>query len=135
MKIVLTYIILALIATMANIVAQDVVMRFYFGAFNVVLSMLTGTATGLIIKYILDKRFIFFFHTCDLGHDARTFGLYATMGLMTTAIFWTTELTFDYLFRNDEMRYLGGVIGLAIGYLTKYQLDKRYVFRVRVAQA
>ena len=27
------------------------------------------------------------------------------------------------------MRYLGGVIGLAIGYLTKYHLDKRYVFR------
>jgi hypothetical protein len=27
------------------------------------------------------------------------------------------------------MRYLGGIIGLAIGYLTKYRLDKRYVFR------
>jgi hypothetical protein len=26
------------------------------------------------------------------------------------------------------MRYLGGVIGLAIGYLTKYHLDKRFVF-------
>jgi hypothetical protein len=43
-------------------------------------SMLIGTATGLIIKYILDKCFIFFFHTCDLGHNARMFGLYATMG-------------------------------------------------------
>jgi hypothetical protein len=30
---------------------------------------------------------------------------------MTTTIFWATELAFDYLFRNDEMRYLGGVIG------------------------
>ncbi len=29
------------------------------------------------------------------------------------------------------MRYLGGVIGLAIGYLTKYHLDKRYVFRTK----
>ena len=27
------------------------------------------------------------------------------------------------------MRYLGGVIGLMIGYIIKYQLDKRYVFR------
>jgi hypothetical protein len=27
------------------------------------------------------------------------------------------------------MRYLGGLIGLAIGYWTKYRLDKRYVFR------
>jgi len=27
------------------------------------------------------------------------------------------------------MRYVGGVIGLAIGYYVKYQLDKRYVFK------
>jgi hypothetical protein len=26
------------------------------------------------------------------------------------------------------MRYLGGIIGLAIGYLMKYRLDRRYVF-------
>ena len=31
------------------------------------------------------------------------------------------------------MRYLGGMIGLAIGYLTKYHLDKRYVFRTESA--
>ena len=34
-----------------------------------------------------------------------------------------------HIFETKEMRYLGGVIGLAIGYLTKYHLDKRYVFR------
>ena len=28
-----------------------------------------------------------------------------------------------------EMRYLGGILGLAIAYLSKYFLDKRYVFR------
>lgn len=27
------------------------------------------------------------------------------------------------------MRYLGGVLGLAIGYVIKYELDKRFVFR------
>jgi hypothetical protein len=27
------------------------------------------------------------------------------------------------------MRYVGGCIGLAIGYVIKYRLDKRYVFR------
>ena len=26
------------------------------------------------------------------------------------------------------MRYVGGVIGLAIGYWAKYRLDKRFVF-------
>ena len=33
------------------------------------------------------------------------------------------------VFETKEMRYLGGVLGLAIGYLAKYHLDKRYVFR------
>jgi hypothetical protein len=26
------------------------------------------------------------------------------------------------------MRYLGGIIGLSIGFYVKYQLDKKYVF-------
>jgi hypothetical protein len=30
--------------------------------------------------------------------------------------------------RTDAMREIGAVIGLAIGYFVKYNLDKRYVF-------
>ena len=51
------------------------------------------------------------------------------MGVFTTAIFWSTELAFHLIFQSAELRYLGGIIGLAIGYLTKYELDKRFVFR------
>jgi hypothetical protein len=43
-------------------------------------------------------------------------------------IFWGFEFTFEYLFETKALRYLGGVIGLCIGYVVKYQLDKRYVF-------
>ena len=50
------------------------------------------------------------------------------MGLVTTAIFWGFEFTFDAIYQTKEMRYVGGVIGLAIGYYVKYQLDKRFVF-------
>ena len=33
-------------------------------------------------------------------------------------------------FSDDRhMRYVGAVIGLTIGYMTKYQLDRRFVFR------
>jgi hypothetical protein len=31
------------------------------------------------------------------------------------------------------MRYLGALIGLAIGYWAKYHLDKRFVFRIQAA--
>ena len=53
----------------------------------------------------------------------------ASPALATTVIFWGFEFGFDHLFATKEMRYLGGILGLAIGYLSKYFLDKRYVFR------
>jgi putative flippase GtrA len=50
------------------------------------------------------------------------------MGVLTTIIFWAIELAFEHIYQTKEMRYLGGIIGLAIGYIIKYQLDKRFVF-------
>ena len=129
MKLAIIYGILALIATAVNIGAQDLVIRSYSGTFDVLLSMVVGTGVGLIVKYILDKRYIFCFRARNAVHDGQTFALYALMGLATTVIFWGFEFGFHYIFATKEMRYLGGVIGLAIGYLAKYHLDKRYVFR------
>lgn len=51
------------------------------------------------------------------------------MGLLTTVIFWGFEFSFYYIFRDPKMRYIGGVVGLSIGYFIKYHLDKRYTFR------
>ena len=133
MKLAMTYAILALIATGANIGAQDLMIRSYSGAFDVLMSVAVGTGVGLVVKYILDKRFIFRFRTRNALHDGQTFALYTLMGLLTTVIFWGFEFGFDHLFETKEMRYFGGAIGLGIGYLTKYQLDKRYVFRTEGA--
>jgi len=129
MQLVATYVLLALVATSANIGAQELATRLYAGPFAILLAMIAGTAVGLVVKYALDKRYIFRFRARDLGHDSRTFALYTLMGLATTAIFWGFELGFEHLFAERGMRYLGAVIGLAIGYITKYHLDKRYVFR------
>ena len=131
MRFALLYALLAAIATFTNIGAQDLVVRFYSGPFDVAGSMVVGTAVGLVIKYMLDKRYIFRFRARDVAHDSRVFALYTLMGLLTTVIFWGFEFGFHLVFETREMRYLGGVIGLAIGYLTKYHLDKRYVFKVQ----
>jgi putative flippase GtrA len=128
MSLAVTYALLAAIATLTNIAAQDMTTRVYHGAYDVMVSVLVGTGVGLIVKYLLDKRFIFRFKARDLAHDGRTFLLYACMGILTTLIFWGVEFLFDHLFQTKELRYLGGVIGLAIGYFTKYHLDKKYVF-------
>jgi putative flippase GtrA len=132
-KLALVYSLLAAIATLANIGTQDVVMRLYDGIYALTLSMIVGTGVGLVIKYVLDKRYIFRFRARDAAHDGKTFFLYTVMGLATTAIFWGFELGFDYLFATKQMRYMGGVLGLAVGYLVKYNLDKHYVFRTHNA--
>lgn len=124
-----TYAALAVVATLANIGAQDLAIRLYAGPFAVPLSVVAGTAVGLVVKYVLDKRYIFRFRATSAAHDGRVFALYTAMGLATTAIFWGFEFAFDALFASKEMRYLGGIIGLSIGYVVKYHLDKRYVFK------
>lgn len=129
MKLPLTYAFLALIATVVNIGAQDLAIRVYPGPFSVLVSMIVGTGVGLVVKYILDKRYIFRFRARNAVHDSQTFLLYTLMGLATTVIFWGFEFGFDHLFADKHMRYVGGVIGLCIGYVAKYYLDKRFVFR------
>jgi putative flippase GtrA len=128
-RLAINYAIFALIATAANIGAQDLVIRTYSGAFDILASVIVGTGVGLFVKYILDKRYIFRFRARSVAHDTQTFALYIVMGLATTVVFWGFEFGFHHIFETKELRYLGGVIGLAIGYLTKYHLDKRYVFR------
>lgn len=128
-KLAVNYAIFALIATIANIGAQDLIIRIYGGTFAILGSIIVGTAVGLVVKYILDKRYIFRFRARSVAHDTKTFALYTAMGLATTVIFWGFEFGFQHIFDTKEMRYLGGVIGLAIGYLIKYHLDKRFVFR------
>jgi hypothetical protein len=128
LKLTFWYTLFAIIATLANIGSQDITTRLYQGRFDITLSILVGTAVGLLVKYILDKKYIFKYRVANLAHDTRMFVLYTCMGIITTLIFWAFEFGFEYLFETKAMRYLGGVIGLCIGYLVKYQLDRRYVF-------
>ena len=123
------YVFFAVLSTMANIASQWVVAALATGLrHEIYLSMAVGTVVGLVVKYLLDKRWIFRYATRDSLHDAKTFVLYTAMGGLTTLIFWGTELAFDAVFQDNRMRYVGAVAGLAAGYLLKYQLDKRFVF-------
>lgn len=116
------------IATMANLGAQAVVIWLYKGPNSIEISILVGTITGLPIKYVLEKQHIFEFESEGLGHDSRLFFLYSVMGVFTTTFFWGVEYAFHWIFGTDAMRYLGGAIGLTLGYIMKYRLDKRFVF-------
>jgi len=123
------YTIFAVISTIANIGSQTLSFRIYQGNYDLWLAIFTGTAVGLVVKYYLDKRYIFKYQTTSIQHGSKTFYLYTLMGLITTVVFWGFEYAFNAIYQTAEMRYLGGVIGLAIGYFIKYQLDKRFVFK------
>ena len=127
-KIAVLYSLFAGLSTGVNIGSQMLSMLIYSGVYSVEISIFIGTLAGLPLRYFLEKRYIFSFQSKNMKHDGRLFILYSFMGVFTTAIFWGTEYTFHLIFTTDVMRYIGGVLGLSIGYYIKYQLDKRFVF-------
>ena len=123
------YALISLLGSAANLLTQAAVVSLYDGAHAIELSVLVGTLMGYPIKYVLEKKHVFGFQAQSLGHDSRLFMLYGLMGLFTTFVFWGVEFAFQYVFGTDGMRYLGGAIGLTIGSIIKYKLDKRFVFK------
>ena len=124
----LLYSVFAGIAVATNLAAQALIIHFYLDSYTMLLSMLVGIGVVLITKYILDKRYIFAFQFENLAHDSQLFFLYSAMGILTTTLFWIIEDGFGWIFATELLRYVGGAIGLIIGYLIKYSLDKRFVF-------
>lgn len=128
MSLVLRYTLFAVIATVVNLMVQELSLLVYSDRFALYVAILAGTLAGLYTKFILDKRYIFSFQTEGLGEHGKHFLLYSLMGVFTTVIFWGMELGFEFIFETRLMRYVGAVLGLSIGYWVKYQLDKRFVF-------
>jgi len=127
-EIAVLYTLFAVLSTAINIGSQILSIWIYEGPFSVEISILVGTAMGLPLRYFLEKRYIFNFTSKNLVHDGKLFVFYSAMGVITTLIFWSTEYAFHLIYDTDFMRYLGGVIGLSVGFYVKYQLDKKYVF-------
>jgi len=127
-KIAVLYSLFAGLSTVVNIGSQMLSMLIYSGVYAVEISIFMGTLAGLPLRYFLEKRYIFSFESKNIKHDGQLFIHYSFMSVFTTAIFWGTEYAFHLIFTIDVMRYIGGVVGLTIGYYIKYQLDKRFVF-------
>lgn len=128
LSIAIRYAFFAILATIGNILTQDIYSYLDCGRFSLYLSILFGTIIGLLIKYFLDKKYIFKYETANIKQSTKVFILYSIMGIFTTLIFWGVELIFHYIFATKEMRYFGGALGLIIGYIIKYKLDQHYVF-------
>ena len=118
----------AAFSLIVNLGSQALTVLCLSGKGAIALSILVGTAAGLLTKFLLDKRYIFRFRAVDFKDNGRVFALYTGMGILTTVLFWAVEGGFNSLFGTAPMRYLGAILGLTAGYLIKYRLDKHYVF-------
>jgi putative flippase GtrA len=86
-----------------------------------------GSAFGLFFKYILDSSFVF---DGRRQTDLKTFLTYAFIGACITPIIWIVEVSFLNIFGTVFMRDVGALLGIALAYFIKYEMDKRYVFKV-----
>lgn len=128
-QLVIRYSLFALLAMAINIGLQRLILAqgettpFYTAA------VIAGTAAGLVVKYILDKKWIFFDTTREAKGVARQFSNYTLVGGITTLIFWAMETAAWLLTKDHGAREVGAVVGLSIGYFVKYYLDKQFVFK------
>lgn len=126
---ILRYIIFAIISIAINLLTQYFVLIF---ADVLCIAMFFGTFLGLITKYFLDKKFIFYYRSKNKIDDGKKFFMYSFFGIFTTLVFWGFEISFDAVFKSDLAKYVGALLGLVIGYILKYFLDKNFVFKERV---
>lgn len=126
----LRYAAFAALAVLANLAAQRLVLAGTSdtGSISFVLALGTGTLVGLVVKYLLDKRWIFYDRSSGIQAHTTRFALYSAMGLVTTAIFWVSETLFWLVGGTEFAREVGAVLGLTVGYVVKYELDRRFVF-------
>lgn len=126
------YVVFAVVATLANLATQEAVMRLAPVA-ALTLSILAGTAAGFVLKYVLDKKWVF--DDAYAGHreELQKVTLYGAFSVLTTLVFWGFEIAFWAIWRTDLAKYTGAVLGLAIGYAAKFALDRTFVFKERRA--
>jgi putative flippase GtrA len=122
------YALFAVLATLVNLAAQRLILAGGTETPRYAAAVFAGTLAGLVLKYLLDKRWIFYDTGAGVRQHGTKFALYSAMGIVTTIIFWGMETAFWLIWRHDALRELGAVIGLAIGYVVKYHLDRRFVF-------
>ncbi|MCV2889421.1 GtrA family protein [Ruegeria aquimaris] len=130
----ISYAIFAIVAVLVNLGIQRLVLTEFVGVSGYVLALVLGTGAGLVVKYMLDKKWIFFDQPQDFRREVGKFSLYTLTGVATTLLFWGTETLFLIVWQTERMREVGAILGLVLGYSIKYRLDLAYVFQVETSK-
>jgi putative flippase GtrA len=130
------YVVFAIVAGSANVLVQWLTLNWLWPrvpaaappSVRLLTAMACGTGLSLLIKYGLDRRFIFSAH--QVNSETAAFLTYSANGILTTSFFWAVEIIADSATTNEDVKYFAAAIGLAISYVLKYNLDKKLVFRL-----
>jgi len=127
-RLLIKYIFFSILATAVNLLSQRLIISENFDTNNYIIGVLFGTIAGLLLKYFLDKNFIFYENEKRIKQNLKKFSFYSLNGVLTTIVFWSIETIFYFVFKTTLMREIGAIVGLSFGYSIKYFLDKKYVF-------
>lgn len=127
-QLVFRYVVFSIVATGLNLLTQRIVLMGLDQSYELLFAMLAGTTIGLVVKFLLDAKWIFYVGLSGAKTQSKRFGLYSLLGVFTTGIFWGAETLFWLIWTTERARETGAILGLTIGYVMKYKLDKRFVF-------
>ena len=127
-QLIFRYVVFSIVATVLNLLTQRILLMGSDQSYELLLAMLAGTAIGLVVKFFLDAKWIFHVGLSGMKTQSKRFGRYSLFGVFTTSIFWGAETLFWLIWTTELARETGAILGLTIGYVMKYKLDKRFVF-------
>src|SRR4051794_31140468 len=108
------YVCFAGLAAVANLATQAAVARAAPVA-GIMASVAAGTVAGFVVKYWLDKRWVFLDAYDSHAAEVRKVFVYGISSVGTTLLFWGVELGFWFIWGTAEAKYLGALIGLSLG--------------------
>lgn len=131
-SLIFKYCFFAILAILVNLYVQRLILNVEKYFFSLFFAIFLGTLAGLLLKFALDKYFIFYNYEKKIKNNSKMFFKYTFMGIFTTIVFWTIESVFWLIWKTEMMREFGAIIGLSIGYILKYRLDRKYVFKTNI---
>lgn len=89
-----------------------------------------GLFVGFVIKYLLDKKYVFNDGYENRKAETKKAGLYAFMSILCTILSVGITGSFKIVVGVQFAKRIGWFLGLLFGYTAKFFLDKKYVFKV-----
>ncbi len=92
-------------------------------------AMIIAIIITFIFKYIADKKYVYKYEI-EKMYDKKSLVFYLIFSLFTTFLFFVVELFFIFVLKDIEFKKeIGATLGLLIGYIIKFILDKNITFK------